>query len=280
MATMSVDGKTDELSAADKIIQQLNHDESHKVQLEEVPDEDDLGHGEAPTTSSVLESATGDDAPAAPLWTQPMSAKAAGKQKAREEEPKLELDNERAFPGLGGGAPAPASVPVPSWKKSGSSNGVNGATNGSRPASGTSTPRQQIPLTLPGQESQSVTLSLQDLLPKAQLKKAIPDIIKDLNKKSRAKVAMSGPVGGNITLTASGPSASTCQAALSETANQICSKVVPTSFVFINSTNKTTDKDNCFNPAIRPWYNRRQGRSNYQISTRDDGSTYSDSQGQ
>jgi len=50
-----------ELSNAQRLMQQHEADIDHKVSVEEVPDEDDLKHGEPPVSASVLEAADGSE---------------------------------------------------------------------------------------------------------------------------------------------------------------------------------------------------------------------------
>jgi hypothetical protein len=119
-------------------------EEAPRATLEDVPDDDDLKHGEQPVSSSILDGL--DDVPT-PEWVPPMSEKAAGKQKEnesqKENKPLLDTQSEELFPGLGG-APKPkqATASKPTWNFGKA--GLNGssATNGANgiPTNGTSTP--------------------------------------------------------------------------------------------------------------------------------------------
>jgi hypothetical protein len=219
-----------ELSAAQKLMQK--HAEAHRATLEDVPDDDDLKHGEQPVSSSILEGPG--DVPA-PEWVPPMSAKAAGKQKENESQqenkPLLDTQSEELFPGLGG-APKPkqAAASKPTWNfgkagpnGSSATNGANGiSTNGtSTPISGMDTPLSVTsqaaswsaprPMNIPGQQQQRYTLKTNQMLPRTQMKKPLPDVLKDINKRSKANVTFSQAQDG-ITFIGNGPTEAVYQA--------------------------------------------------------------------
>ena len=223
-----VNGTSFEPSSAEKLRQ--SHVGEHQTTIEEVPDEEDLKHGEQPKSSSILES-TQENAPA-PGWVAPMSAKAAGKQKAaelpgKENKKPLDTQSEELFPGLGPAKPKqpPNAAPVWNIKKPSSNGTANGKpTNGtSTPTSGVNTPqsasqghaRDGPALTmsaLPGQVSRRMAMAQDEILPRAQLKKPLPDILKDLNKKSKANLTMQTGEKGIMWFNAVGPQAAADQA--------------------------------------------------------------------
>jgi len=230
-------GNTSDLSAAQKLMQK--HEEAHQATIEDVPDEEDLKHGEEPASASVLEST--DDTPA-PGWVPPISAKAAGKQKEvppPKENKSLDTQSHDLFPELGG-APKPKPVTTPIWtaKKPGSAppvtngkangNATNGVSRGSPQTSGATTPISvrggPQSMVIPGRHQQRVRFAPSQLLPRAQLKKPLPDILKEINKKSKANVQMTTGQEGNLFFTASGPEEAVRQA-LNDVAAQIGSKV-------------------------------------------------------
>jgi hypothetical protein len=234
-------GSTSELSAAQKLMQK--HDETHKATIEEVPDEDDQPHGERPKSASILESANDEPAPS---WVPTVSAKAAGKQKTqelptKENKPHLDTQSHDLFPELGG-APKLQAAPVASiWgaKKSAGANGTNSAANGtprsSTPGSGTATPVSQsrggpTAMAIPGRHVERIPLAPSQILPRAQLKKPIPDVLKDINKKSKATVTSSSGPQGVLYFTATGPQEATRQA-LRDVVREIGVKASVTSFV-------------------------------------------------
>jgi len=219
-----------ELSAASQLLQQHTAASSHKVTIEDAVDED-LGK----PVPAV-------DAPAAdlkPSWAEPMSTKAAGKQKAQEKA-NLDTQSHELFPELGGPKAKASAGVVPIWS---AKNNVNGNTNGASPANGT--PRVSAPasgvttptgprlhgppsVTIPGQNVQSLVLEPQHLLPRNQLKRPLPDLLKDLNRKSRANITMTTAGNGKLRLEATGPQDAAVQA-MKEMVNQISIKVVPPS---------------------------------------------------
>ena len=227
-------------SAAQRLLEQHS---SHHVILETVPDEEDLKHEAALHAEATAETSgpAPADAPAA-SWAATPSAKAAGKQKA-EPAPAAKIDTQshELFPELGAPKKAAANV-VPVWsaKTGGSANGTNGS---SQPASnGGSTPpaRSSGPpsLNIPGRNVSSVSLEDHQVLPRGSLKRPIPDIIKDINRKSRANITMLPPTGSRRQFNATGPP-EVAQQALRDLVQQIGAKVIiviysfPCSFSFI-----------------------------------------------
>lgn len=181
--------------------------EAHNPTIEEVPDESDLNGNPHPQSEKVtLESV--DDAAVAPTWAAAPSAKAAGKRKAEEptskdKKPVIDTQSSESFPGLGGSKPAaPASFNM-SWGKGPAQ--VNGRSNGT-PTTGASTPTSDIPTppasrggpqSLAGQiQAPLLVLQKHEVVPRTQLKKPIPDILKDINKKLRTNLTMTQGAGG------------------------------------------------------------------------------------
>jgi hypothetical protein len=224
------------LSAAQKL-QQKHDEEAHKATIEDVPDEDDLKHGEQPENLSGVLEGPG-DAPA-PGWVPPMSAKAAGKRKEggsqKENKPLFDTQSEQAFPGLGGSKPVPAAAKAPLWKVGGTpvtaANGTNGvSTNGtSTPTSGMNTPPSATSqaarkdFKIPGQHQEIYSLKTNEMLPRTQLKKPLPELLKDINKRSKANVTFT-PTHEGIAFHASGPEDATTKA-LKDVVAMVGSKV-------------------------------------------------------
>jgi len=203
-------------SAAQRLAQQ--HADHHAT-VEDVPDEDDNA---APTGSS-----------SGPI----LSEKAAGKRKEEAGKPNtLDTGSEELFPTLGK-APKPTGATKQGVWGSGkpSTNGTtNGATNGtSRAASDAPAPTQfSIPkrdgpapiMKIPGRNVEEVTLENRFVLPREKLRRPIPDIIKDINRKSRANITMSSSSGGNLKFEATG-APDVAQQALKDLISQISIKV-------------------------------------------------------
>ncbi|KAF4971565.1 hypothetical protein FZEAL_9810, partial [Fusarium zealandicum] len=186
---MASEAPTGELSAAQKLMQK--HAEApHPVTVEDAPDEDLPVHAPAEASSSA-------DAP---------SAKPAPKQAA----PKTALDTQshELFPELGAPKGKSANV-APIWgakNANGKANGAasNGVSRSSTPASGAATPNKPS-MFIPGRNVETVTLDAQYILPRGQLKRPIPDIIKDINRKSRATISMATSSNGRFKFDATGP---------------------------------------------------------------------------
>jgi hypothetical protein len=203
-----------EESAAQKLLQK-HSEEPHNVTVEEVPDE-------------ALPVKPANDASGS--WAAPMSAKAAGKQK-EPANPKATLDTQshELFPELGAPKTKIANV-APIWgaknNASGKPNGAaaNGVSRSSTLASGTGNAapsRAAVPsMFIPGRNVETVTLEPQFVLPRDQLKRPIPDIIKDINRKSRANITMANVANGRYKFEATGPQ-EIAQQALKDLVQQI-----------------------------------------------------------
>ncbi|KAH7312304.1 hypothetical protein B0I35DRAFT_452305 [Stachybotrys elegans] len=185
------DASSGELSAAQKLMQK-HAEVPHTVTVEDAPDED-LPAKEASDASGS--------------WAAPMSSKAAGKQKQTSNSG-LDTQSHELFPELGPAKSKSANV-APIWgaKNTGKANGsANGTHASSNPASGASTPKGAVPaMSIPGRNIESVTIEPQYIMPRNQLKKPIPDIIKDLNRKSRATITMTQSSNGRLKFDATGP---------------------------------------------------------------------------
>ncbi|KAF2641070.1 hypothetical protein P280DRAFT_468737 [Massarina eburnea CBS 473.64] len=210
----------DGLTPAQKLMEQ--HD--HHATVEEVVDEEDVAHPPPPATLNKDTS----DIPA-------LSEKAAGKQKAEDapapapakKAPALNTASEESFPALGPVKPR-APVVAPTWGNKPASvstnavNGVNGngvtpstaASRASTPASGVNSPAS-LPLgrgpalptmNLPGKQKQSLVFDPQHLVPRNELKKPMAEIIRDINKRSKAKLDVrTGGPGNKVVFEAYGP---------------------------------------------------------------------------
>lgn len=234
------------LTAAERLQQKHEADAAHRPMIEDVIDEEDIEHP-PPSMHLAPESETTHDAV---KQIQPMSEKAAGKQKARDEPTQksamskpngvasFDAQDQEAFPALGSGLKAPAPVPAAmAWgaKKPSSvhagSNGVNGnaplssisSSRASTPTTGLMTPTsnnvsrgpkprglsmpQQMPM--PGRHSERhserILFAPSQLLPRDQLKKPLHDVVRSINKGSKAKVEMKSGPNGNFIFEGTGP---------------------------------------------------------------------------
>ncbi|KAF1995369.1 hypothetical protein P154DRAFT_347671 [Amniculicola lignicola CBS 123094] len=227
---------TEGLTPAQKLMEQ--HD--HHATVEEVVDEEDIVH---PPPATAAHS----DGPDASAPAPAMSEKAAGKQKAEDAapaakkapaKPAFNTASEEAFPALGPVKPR-AAAPVPTWGKKAATptNGVNGngatpaTSRASTPASGLATP-VTLPLgrgpaikamSLPGKHTEQISFHPSQLIPRQQLKKPLLDIIRDINRRSKAKLEHRPGPGGLVVFEATGPVEAVRQS-LKEVANELGSK--------------------------------------------------------
>lgn len=218
-----------ELSQAQKLMQK--HDQEHQPTIEDVPDEEDLKHGEQPTSTSVLEDANGDST--APGWVPPMSTISAGKQKEDvRKEPKIDTQSHELFPSLGG-TPQPRPQAQGIWgsgKASANANGtpINSTPRASTPNSGAATPlptADRPKVNQPGQQPQErIELAPDQILKRGELKKPLPEILREINKKYRSNITQSTGMGGKMTFTAYGP-ASAARTGIKALMEQIGAKV-------------------------------------------------------
>lgn len=207
-----------EPSAASQLLQQHAAANSHHVTVEDAEDED----------LKSLASAE----PAAKA--EPISAKAAGKPKAPESA-RLDTQSHELFPELGGPKPKASAGVVPIWSAKANANGkangaspVNGTPRTSAPASGVTTPTGPAlhgppSVSIPGRNIETLYLEQHHVLPRNQLKRPLPDIIKDLNRRSRANINMSTLGNGKLKFEASGPQDMALQA-LKDLVNQVGTK--------------------------------------------------------
>lgn len=201
---MASEANNVEGSAAARLLQK--HAENPlNATVEDVPDDD---------LKSTL-AAVG--APEKPSWGQTMSAKVAGKQPTQGPSSSLDTESHEAFPELGIPKLAAASKSniSPIWGgakvgANGKANGASWSTNGtpltSTPPSGVSTPTGvPPPVSIPGRNVETVLLESRYIMPRTQLKRPIPDIVKDINRKSRAVISMVPAPSGHLKFEATGP---------------------------------------------------------------------------
>lgn len=202
---MASEAPANELSAAQKLMQK--HAEApHHVTVEDAPDEDLPIRSPAEASSSA-------EAPAP-------APKAAPKQAAAKT---LDTQSHELFPELGGPKGKAANV-APIWgAKTANGAASNGGSRSSTPASGAATPNKPS-MSIPGRNVESITLDPQYILSRSQLKRPIPDIIKDLNRKSRATLSMNTTTNGRYKFDATGPQ-DVAQQAIKDLVGQIGTRV-------------------------------------------------------
>ena len=248
------------LTAAERLQQKHEADAAHRPMVEEIVDEEDLAHP-PPSMHLVPESDLSHD----PVeQTLPKSEKAAGKQRAKDEAsqtpaesktkgvPSFDAQDQEAFPALGSGPKASASVPAAmAWGAIKPSllhadvNGVNGnaasssmsSSRASTPTSGPTNPAStnasrgpqtrglSMPhqMSMPGRHSERIQFAPSQLLPRDQLKKPLQDVLRTINKGSKAKVEMKSGPNGNIIFEGTGP-VDAARQALKDLAKEVGSK--------------------------------------------------------
>ena len=205
-----------EMSAAQKLMQK--HTEPHAATVEDVPDEED------PTQASS--SASGSR-------KTPITTVSTDKQKETgTSKTSLDTQSRELFPELGAGKGKGvntfATSTTPIWSAKGKSNGnpSNGGPQPLAPSSGNGLPvKTSAPaMSIPGRNVETVTLEPQFVLERGQLKRPIPDILKDINRKSRANISMSTASNGRLRFDATGPP-EVAQQALKDLVQQIGKRV-------------------------------------------------------
>jgi len=259
----------EDASPAEQLMKKHAADEAHRATIEDAVDEEDIAH--PPPSAPLQDSAPGSSsAPVLEPVEEPMSDKAAGKQKARDEpvheranakasNAMLDTKSDELFPSLGGAPKPRAAAPVssawgvrkPASVANAAPNGVNGqaserpisstaSSRASTPASGMLTPgstaasgipqsyhsRGSTPqiMSMPGRHTERIQFAPSQLLPRSQLKKPVMDVLRDINKRSKATVEMRPGPGGVINFEGRGPTDSVRQA-LKEVAKELGSKV-------------------------------------------------------
>ncbi|KAL8903018.1 MAG: hypothetical protein Q9171_007539 [Xanthocarpia ochracea] len=247
-----------ELSPAQRLQEKHVADAAHRPMVEDAIDEEDIVHPPPSMKAAVPIAST-----AVEEVQQPFPEKAAGKQKAREEPIEspsksnvlhpviLDTKSEDAFPALGRGPKSPARASVPmAWgarKPLGVANAVPNGVNGQGPLSSTSrasTPVSGKPapastnasvashrrgpsipqyIPIPGRHSERIQFAPSQLLPRDQLKKPLNDVLRNINKKSKATVEMKSGPSGTIIFEGTGP-VDAARQALRDVAKEVGSK--------------------------------------------------------
>ncbi|KAL5614849.1 hypothetical protein BROUX41_004931 [Berkeleyomyces rouxiae] len=129
----------------------------------------------------------------------------------------IDLGDSEAFPELG---PSKGkTIATPTW-----GSGPNDSASAPAAASDAAPVRTSVPaVTIPGRNVEQVTVHPQDILPRDKLRRPIPDVIKDINRKSRAIISMFPLPGGKIRFEATGPQ-DVAQQALKDLVQQIGTK--------------------------------------------------------
>ncbi|KZF21126.1 hypothetical protein L228DRAFT_248893 [Xylona heveae TC161] len=220
-------------SPAEQLMKKHAEDAKHKATVEDAEDEDDIAH---PPPSKA--SHTGTDADPTPSTTATASPapSVSGKQKAQDTPlgsagPGTPASFDELFPSLGGGPKPRSPAPVaaawgarkPNAVSSAPSNGIpNGHSANGLPSTPGRGSGPQL-MSLPGRYSERIQFAPSQLLPRTQLRKPVPDVLRDINKRSKATVEMKPGPGGIIVFEGRGPVEAVRQA-LKDVAGQLGSK--------------------------------------------------------
>ncbi|KAI9841416.1 MAG: hypothetical protein M1838_003588 [Thelocarpon superellum] len=279
------------ISAADALQRKHEAEAAHRATVEDDIDEEDIAHpppSANPTAAHHLDTAI--DPAVGYMSAKAAGKQKAADEPALDEmrapltQAQLNTQSHELFPQLGAGPPARKPRPVAAAWGAKKVNGVAaaGANGHSHPASSTTSSRASTPasgpatpgsasashslashansqrgpvpqqLSIPGRYSERITLYPQEMTPRAQLKKPVPDVLREINKRSKAKVQMFSGAGGAVQFEATGPVEPVRQA-LKEVAKELGSK---------QSTKVTVPA------SVRPHIIGRQGATIQGISQR------------
>lgn len=198
--TMASNSPAKGLSAAQILMQK--HQEAHKPFIEE-----DIPKNTLISTSSIRESMV-DDSKMFDVTNNPAKTlvKHNIQQTLENHSQTLDTKCDKLFPGLGAGAPKAVSAPVWGANRTGVEGLHSLDDQKSPPSSGASMPSRinpmsssarSLPQSLAGQiQPPILTLQTKDVLPRNQLKKPIPDILRDINRKLRTNLVLMTGEGG------------------------------------------------------------------------------------
>ncbi|KAL8681796.1 MAG: hypothetical protein Q9186_002111 [Xanthomendoza sp. 1 TL-2023] len=247
-----------EASAAQRLQEKHTADAAHLPMVEDAIDEEDIAHPPpsmklSSTSATMLEDG-------AQHVSEKAAGKQKAKEEPTEPSSKpdvsrsivLDTKSEDAFPALGGGpkpqAPAPVSMAWGGRKPLGVANAVPNGVNGQAPMSSTSSSRASTPasgkqttttnasvtshrrgpsipqhMPIPGRHSERIQFAPSQLLPRDQLKKPLQDVIRSINKRSKATVEMKLGPSGTIIFEGTGP-VDAARQALRDVAKEVGSK--------------------------------------------------------
>ncbi|KAF4216212.1 hypothetical protein CNMCM8980_006576 [Aspergillus fumigatiaffinis] len=190
--------------------------EAHKVTVEDTVDEEDLLH---PPQSLGKDQQTVPAQPTAAV-EEAVAATPSAPNAAPKKSPAFDVRSEELFPALGSG-PKPKAPAAATWgaRPSAAAALANGAAGRPQATAG-DVPRI---MSLPGKHMEQLRLAPSQMMPRAQLKKPLKDILRDISRRSKATVDMRGGPGGSIIFEGKG-SVESVRQALKEVAQQVGSK--------------------------------------------------------
>lgn len=216
MAAVAATGLDEPVSAPAPSVQ-VTKCENHNPTIEEVADEEDIiKRHETPLSNSVLEA---DDDPEPLIAPKPIA----------KTKPAPIISSQEEFPALNGSR---AKTPIVASQWGSNMSTGTPATGTSATASGAATPTstatteaKRMEMHIPGQYSRQMMLAPQYMVPKSKMKRSIPEILKDVSRKTNTKVTTRGGANGSMWFTAVGPNASQTEKAMLDIADQIGAEV-------------------------------------------------------
>ncbi|KAL8715873.1 MAG: hypothetical protein Q9220_000540 [cf. Caloplaca sp. 1 TL-2023] len=247
-------------SPAQRMQEKHSADAAHRPKVEDAIDEEDLAHpppSMLESTPDPLE--TPEDT--LPVLSEKAAGKQKATEEstgpARKAQPAhavvIDTKSEDAFPALGGGPKSQSANPMPAaWgarKPSAVANAVPNGVNGQGPMSSTSSSRASTPASgkltpastnasvasqlrgpsipqhvpIPGRHSERIQFAPSQLLPRDQLRKPLQEVLRNINKRSKATVDMKPGPNGTTIFEGTGPVEATRQA-LRDVARELGSK--------------------------------------------------------
>ncbi|KAL1960355.1 hypothetical protein VTO42DRAFT_8315 [Malbranchea cinnamomea] len=215
---MIVNGNTPATSSKSpaELLKEKHERQALAATVEEAVDEEDLRH---PPPSSVSKAPISSQSESKPSSSGAPKPEPQAAKSATAKPPVLDVRSEELFPALGGGPKQTAPVST-AWgaRKSGLDNGARTAS--SAPGGSFGPPKV---MSMPGKHTEQIRFAPSQMLPRNQLKKPIADIVRDIDKKSKARLDVRAGPNGSYIFEGVG-SVDAVRQALKEVAQQVGSK--------------------------------------------------------
>jgi len=185
--------------------------ETHNPTIEEVVDEEDLiKRHDTPLSNSVLEADNDPEPLVAPKPVKKANAAPV-------------IDSTEEFPQLNG---SKAKAPVVASEWGSQMNSGTPASAASEPASGAATPTStgtpaHAKFTIPGQKTAEFSLTRDEMAPKSQMKRPLPEILKDIQRRLNAKVTQTTGPHGTMHFHATAPTSGAANQAIREIVDKV-----------------------------------------------------------
>lgn len=219
-------------SPAELLQEQHARDEVHQVTVEDAQDEEDVLHPPPSLGTKSTGTEIAQDTKVVPK--EPASKAETSPLKPKTRAP-FDVQSDEAFPALGGGAKTRTAKTPAAWDgrkpdlstppvSNGGQRGVYAGAAASRTSGGASSaasgPRV---LAMPGKHVEQIRFAPSQMLPRGKLNKPMADIVRDISKKSKARIDVREGPGSSYIFEGTGTVESVRQA-LKEVAQQVGSK--------------------------------------------------------